>query len=184
MKVGYARTSSTGQKNSLQNQIERLKAEGCEKIFAEHGSGADRDRSEFNKATDFAREGDTFCVCKLDRFARSNVDLHTSLKLLTDKSVEFKVLDNSGIDTTTPTGKLLLGILGSLAEWERAMIRERQAEGIRKAKENGTRFGPESELTDDRIVRIKEMRDCGKLIREIMAAENLSKSSVYRALAK
>ncbi|MGI9568348.1 MAG: recombinase family protein [Desulfobulbia bacterium] len=184
MKIGYARTSSTSQKSSLENQIERLDAEGCEKIFSEHGSGADRDRTEFNKATDFAREGDVFCVCKLDRFARSNVDLHNSIKLLTDKNVEFKVLDNSGIDTTTATGKLLLGILGSLAEWERAMIRERQAEGIQKAKEKGTRFGPESKLTDDRIIRIKELRNSGKLIREIMVVENLSKSSVYRALTK
>lgn len=102
MIVGYARVSSTGQDH--QTQVDRLKAVGCEKVFSEKLSGLDRDRPELQKALEFVREGDVLVITKLDRLARSASHLHQIVDGLTAKGVGFKVLDDSGIDTTTRSG--------------------------------------------------------------------------------
>lgn len=177
--VAYARVSSTGQ--SLDVQLEKLEALNPSKVFQEKVSGVDRDRPELAKAIEYCREGDTFVVTKIDRLARSTRDLLNIIDELAAKGVEFKVLDQS-IDTTTPTGKLTLQILASVAEFENNIRKERQADGIAKARKDGKQLGRYPKMTDDTIGQIKALRGQGVLIKDIMVQTGMSKASVYRAL--
>ena len=133
--VGYARVS-TGQQG-YQTQLERLKAAGATKVFAEKLSGLDRERPQLAECLRYVREGDTLVVTKLDRLARSTADLYRIVTELADKGAGFKVLDDAAVDTTTRTGKLVMGILALIAEFETEIRRERQMEGIAKAKAEG-----------------------------------------------
>lgn len=130
--VGYARVSTTGQ--SLDTQLEALS--GCEKIFKEKISGAKDDRPELQAMLEFVREGDTVQVTKLDRLARSTRHLLEVSEYLQGKGVALNIL-NIGINTSTPTGKLMLTMIGAIATFEREMMLERQAEGIALAKLKG-----------------------------------------------
>jgi DNA invertase Pin-like site-specific DNA recombinase len=178
--VGYARVSSTGQ--DLAVQLEKLT--GCDKVFKEKRSGVDTGRPELKRCLEYLREGDTLLVTKIDRLARSTSDLYRILSLLADKGVAFKVLDDPSIDTTSRTGKLVMGILALIAEFENDIRRERQMDGIAKAKERGTRFGRKPELTPARIVEIKSLRADGTTVPEIIRRVGLSKATVYRALGQ
>ncbi|PSJ17329.1 recombinase family protein [Nitrosomonas supralitoralis] len=178
--IGYARVSSTGQ--SLDVQLDRLKNSQCDKIYQEKKSGLTANRSELKKCLDYVREGDVLIITKLDRLARSTLDLHNILEQLNKKGVGFRVLDQS-IDTTSPTGKLLFGILASIAEFETELRKERQMEGIKKAKDNGVSFGRKAKLTDKQIEEMSQKRSDGVLIKDLMSAYKLSKASVYRLLA-
>jgi DNA invertase Pin-like site-specific DNA recombinase len=153
-------------------------------IFAEQRSGSTTDRPKLNDCLRTLRKGDTLVVTKIDRLARSMTDLLNIIRSLEKKGVGFKALDQSEIDTTKSSGKLLLGILASVSEFERAIIRERQAEGIKRALERGQRFGPEPKADDETAAKIKALRAEGKLIREIMAETGLSKATVYRVLGQ
>ena len=130
--VGYARVSTTGQ--SLDTQLEALS--GCEKIFREKVSGAKDDRPELQAMLEFVREGDTVFVTKLDRLARNTRHLLEISEYLQEKGVALNIL-NIGINTATPTGKLMLTMIGAIATFEREMMLERQAEGIALAKLKG-----------------------------------------------
>src|SRR5215470_12543655 len=140
--VGYARVSSTGQ--DLTVQLEKLG--GCDKVFKEKRSGVDASRPELKRCLDYLREGDTLLVTKIDRLARSTSDLYRIASELADKGVAFKVTDDPSIDTTSRTGKLVMGILALIAEFENDIRRERQMDGIAKAKGRGVRFGRKREL--------------------------------------
>jgi DNA invertase Pin-like site-specific DNA recombinase len=130
--------STSGQ--SLEIQIEKLKAYGCEKIFTEKKSGANKqDRAALNEALTFIREADELVVTRLDRLARSVRDLTNITSDLQTKQVSFVVLDQK-IDTTTPTGKLLFHVLSAIGEFERELINERIRDGIVKAKNAGVKF--------------------------------------------
>ncbi len=177
--VGYARVSSTGQ--SLDVQVDKLKKNQCDKIYQEKKSGLTANRPELKKCLDYVRDGDVLIITKLDRLARSTVDLHNILEQLNQKGVGFKVLDQS-IDTTSSTGKLLFGILASIAEFETELRKERQIEGIKKAKDNGVSFGRKAKLTDKQIEEMYQKRSNGVLIKDLMATYKLSKASVYRLL--
>lgn len=135
MLIGYARVSTTDQDLSL--QLNALTQAGCDKTFSEKLSGSTTDRHQLQLAIDFAREGDVVVVTRLDRFARSSVDLHTLIQKLHRKGVGFRCTEQAGVDTTTSSGKLMLGMLGAVAEFETALRAERQAEGIARAKERG-----------------------------------------------
>ena len=135
MLVGYARTSTTHQNAGLEEQIERLKKEGCEKIFFEQVSSVYQ-RDELQKAIDFVRSGDVFIVTKIDRLARTVSHLLDISKTLESKNVQLKILD-FGLDTHTATGKMMLNVIGAVAEFEREMMLERQRFGIAKAKAEG-----------------------------------------------
>lgn len=180
MIVGYARVSSTGQDH--QTQIDRLKEVGCEKVFSEKLSGLDRDRPELQKALDFVREGDVLIITKLDRLARSASHLHQIVDRLTAKGVGFKVLDDSGIDTTTRSGKLLFGILASFAEFETALRRERQLDGIAKAKAEGKTGGRPALITSEIKAQIATMKKDGASVRQIAARVGFSKSAVQKVI--
>jgi DNA invertase Pin-like site-specific DNA recombinase len=178
--VGYARVSSHGQ--DLAVQLERLQAAGCEKIFKEKRSGVDAGRPELRRCLDYLREGDTLLVTKIDRLARSTSDLYRIVSELAEKDVAFRVVDDPTIDTTSRTGKLVMGILALIAEFENDIRRERQMDGVAKAKERGVKFGRKLELTPVRIGEIRALRDAGETVPAIMARTGLSKASVYRAL--
>lgn len=178
MLIGYARVSSTGQ--SLDVQIEQLQGAGCEKLFSEKRSGTTvTDRQALQDAIEFAREGDTILVTRLDRVARSIIDLRAIIDRLGVKGVGFRCLQQGAIDTTTSDGKLLLNIMGSFAEFETDIRKERQMEGIAKAKAAGVYKGRKPSVDADRV---KAMRAEGMGPSAIAAELGIGRASVYRAL--
>lgn len=179
MLVGYARVSSEGQ--SLEIQHEALAAAGCEKIFAEKVSGrSTKDRDQLAAALDFVRENDTLIVSRLDRLARSVGDLHRIIERLTEKKVAFKCISQSGVDTDSSTGRLMLAILGAVAAFENDIRRERQMEGIAKAKAAGKYRGRPVSIDP---ARVKELRAEGLGPAAIAKTMGIGRASVYRALA-
>lgn len=177
--VGYARVSSVGQ--SLDVQIEKLR--DCDKVFQEKRSGVDAGRPALKRCLEFLREGDTLLVSKIDRLARSTSDLYRIVSTLADKGVQFKVIDDPSIDTTSRTGKLVMGILALIAEFENDIRRERQMDGIAKARDRGVKFGRKPLLVSETIQQVRKLRKAGKTVPEIMRQTSLSKASVYRALS-
>jgi len=179
--VGYARVSSIGQ--SLDVQLDKLKSFGCDEIFQEKRSGITTDRPALKECRKYLRKGDLLAITKLDRLARSTFHLTQIAEELREKGAELVVLDQN-IDTSTPTGKLLFNVLASIAEFETEIRRERQFDGIQKAKENGVVFGRKPKLTHDQILEMREKRIHGVLISDLMKEYGLSKASVYRLLSK
>ena len=178
MLVGYARVSSTGQ--SLDVQEEQLLAAGCGKLFTEKRSGTTTaGRDELQNAIDFVREGDTLVVTRLDRIARSIVDLRGIIDQLAEKRVDFRCLQQGAIDTTTSDGKLLLNILGSFAEFETDIRRERQMEGIAKAKAAGVYKGRKPSVDTDKVLALRAQ---GMGATAIADELNIGRASVYRVL--
>lgn len=179
MIVGYARVSTISQ--SLDVQIDQLNQAGVEKIFQEKASGARSDRPELSSMLDFVREGDQVVACKLDRIARSTRHLLEIVEILQGKGVAFRVL-NINLDTSTPTGKLMLTMLGGIAEFEREMMLERQAEGIARAKSEGRYKGrkPTARAKSDQV---KQLASEGIQKQAIADQLGIGVASVYRILA-
>ena len=179
MLVGYARTSTLEQEAGLEAQQRELKALGCSKLFSEQTSSIGP-RPALEQAMDFCREGDTLVVTKLDRLARSVVHLGTILDQLTAKGVSLRIVA-MGVDTSTSTGKLMLNVLGSVAQFEREMMLERQREGIAKAKSEGRYKGrkPTIVLQADQI---RALAAEGYSMGAVAKRLGISKSSVYRTL--
>jgi DNA invertase Pin-like site-specific DNA recombinase len=142
---GYARVSTGGQ--SLASQDAQLHAAGCAKVFAEKVSGAKTDRAELAKALRRLGEGDVLVVTRLDRLARSTRDLLNTLDIVAKAGAGFRSLADQWADTTTPHGRLMLTVLGGLAEFERELIRARTGEGRKRAQARGVRFGRPPKLT-------------------------------------
>ena len=184
-KIGYARVSSTGQ--SLDVQIEKLTTYGCTEpdgeIFQEKKSGTTtNNRTELDACLRHVRKGDSLVVTKLDRLARSTLDLTQIADDLNKRGVELVVIDQN-IDTSTPTGKLLFNMLASIAEFETDIRKERQTDGIAKAKDKGVKFGAKAKLTPEQVAELKERRSEGIKIKDLMNDYGLSKASVYRLLS-
>jgi DNA invertase Pin-like site-specific DNA recombinase len=184
--IGYARTSTLDQTYGLAAQLRDLEAAGCEKVFKEQVSSVDKGgRPELTRAMDYAREGDVFVVTKLDRLARSMADLIKIKDTLESKDVTLKVL-NLNIDTSTPTGKLMMNLLGSIAEFEREIMLERQREGIANAKAEGKYKGraPTAQRQAEAVKRLKaEGRTADQIVAELNASgSKISRSSVFRIL--
>lgn len=180
--VGYARVSTGQQDHST--QIERLTKAGADKVFREKRSGLDGGRSELTKCLDYVREGDTLVVTKLDRLARSTADLYRIVSGLEAKGVAFKVLDDAAVDTTTRTGKLVMGILALIAEFETAIRKERQMEGIAKAKAEGRTGGRPALVTSEVRETILRLRGEGHSIRAIATVVGLSKATVQKVVPR
>lgn len=179
MLIGYARTSTYEQAAGLAAQVRDLKGIGCERIFEEHAS-AIAEREMLEAALDFAREGDTLVVMKLDRLARSVRHMWAILDRLRTKEVAVRI-ENLGIDTNTPTGKLMLNILGGIAEFEREMMLERQREGIAKAKTEG-RYKGRKPTSKARGGEVLELRAQGLSMDAIANRLGIGKGSVFRLL--
>jgi DNA invertase Pin-like site-specific DNA recombinase len=179
--VAYARVS-TGQQD-YQTQVDRLTAAGATKVFTEKRSGLDSERPALAECLRYVREGDTLIVTKLDRLARSTADLYRIVTDLTDRGVAFKVLDDAAVDTSSRTGKLVMGILALIAEFETEIRRERQMEGIAKAKAEGRAGGRPKLLTDETEQQIRQLRDKGHSIRQVASLVGFSKATIQKVLS-
>jgi len=179
--VGYARVSSSGQ--SLDIQQDKLRKIGCTRIFAEKRSGRQADsRPELQACLQFLRDGDTLVITKLDRMARSVLDLAKIAELLKKKGVALKVLDQA-IDTSTSEGRLMFSLLGAFAQFENDIRAERQFDGIAKAKEKGVTFGRKRALTPEQCVRIQTLREEENFSASQLAERfNVGIATIYRVL--
>jgi DNA invertase Pin-like site-specific DNA recombinase len=176
--VGYARVSSSSQNFDL--QLEQLAAAGCEKVFAEKVTGTSRnDRQALAECLDWVREGDTLVVTRLDRLARSGRDLHEIIAQLSAKQVGFRCVQQGAVDTTTSMGKLTLGILGAVAEFESDIRKERQREGIERAKAAGVYKGRKPTVD---VEQVRSLHNQGLGATEIATKLGIARASVYRAL--
>jgi DNA invertase Pin-like site-specific DNA recombinase len=178
MIIGYARCSTDSQDTA--GQISQLKAAGAEKVFSENVSGVVTDRRQLKKAIDSLSEGDLLIVTKLDRLARSTRDLLNTIATITDRSAGFRVLDNPALDTTSAHGRLLLNILGSIAEFERELIKSRTGEGRARAKLRGVRFGRKPSLTSYQREEAIARRENGETCVDIARSMNVSHSTISR----
>lgn len=177
-KYGYARVSTTDQDLSI--QIDALKAAGCGVVRSEKQSGTTTDkRAELATLLEFLRPGDELMVTRIDRLARSVGDLQNIVKDLRAKGVALKATEQP-IDTGTAAGKAFLDMLGVFAEFETNLRRERQMEGIAKAKAKGVYQGRKASID---VERVRQMREEGKGASEIARALRIGRASVYRVLA-
>jgi len=183
MRVGYARVSSTGQ--NLEAQVELLKRAGCEKIFQEKKSGTKRaDRVELENALEFVREGDTFLVTRLDRCSRNTLDLYKILELLKSKKVDFKATEQE-FDTSTSTGKLMVGLLSVIAEFETDLRAERQAEGIKSAMARGVKFGAKRKMTEEQVLEAIALQKSGAFTNQQIADKfGVGRSTLLRYVSE
>lgn len=182
MIVGYARTSTLDQTAGLEAQEAELLAAGCERLFAEQVSSVDvRARETLTEALEFLREGDTLVVTKLDRLARSVAHLMDLLDTVAAKGASLRIL-SLGIDTDTATGKLMLTVLGGVAEFERSIMLERQREGIAKAKADGKYKGRQP-TARAKAPEVKALHSEGVGATEIAKRVGIGRASVYRILA-
>lgn len=180
MIVGYARTSTIDQTAGFEAQLRELAAAGCEKIFQEQVSSV-AERKQLHAAMEYVRENDVFVVAKLDRLARPVPDLMTILQALERKRVGVRIL-NLGMDTHTPTGKLMLTVLGAIAQFEREMMLERQREGIAKAKSEG-RYKGRKPIEEQRRNNVFKLAAEGFTRAAIAAQLRVGEATVYRILA-
>ena len=181
MKVGYARVSSNTQ--DYQAQVDALKAAGCERIYSEKQSGKSTDgRRQFEKLMRELLPGDIVMVTKLDRLARSSRDLHNIIHELDGLSCGFVSLGESWCDTTTSHGRLMLTIMGGIAEFERDLIRKRCEEGIVRAKAKGVRFGRKRKLDKDMVRVAADRYAKGETMAELAEVYGVNEATIWRAL--
>lgn len=179
MLVGYARTSTADQIAGLESQVRDLQDHGCEKLFCEQVSSVDvAHREQLSALLDFVREGDILVVTKLDRLARSVSHLLSITELLTRKGVSLRIL-NMNLDTSTPTGNLMLTLLAGIGQWEREIMLERQREGICKAKAEGKYKGRPPSIDAEEV---KRLRSEGLGASAIAQRLGIARGSVYRVL--
>ena len=179
MLVGYARTSTVDQKAGLEAQLAELKVTGCEELFVEQVSSVQR-REELEKALKFIRKGDLLVITKLDRLARSIPDLVRIVGTLEQKQATLRILAMN-LDTSTPTGRLLLNLVGSISQFEREIMLERQREGVARAKAEGKYKGrkPTARAKSEQV--IAQFR-ANQRPAEIAKSLGIGRASVYRIL--
>jgi DNA invertase Pin-like site-specific DNA recombinase len=178
MKYGYARVSTDGQ--SVDAQVRQLTKAGCKKVFREVASGAKTDRAQLRRLLDELEADDVLTVTRLDRLARSTRDLLNTLAAITAKKAGFRSLGDAWADTTTSHGRLMLTVLGGLAEFERDLIRARTGEGRERAKERGVKMGRKPKLTPHQIKEALSRRENGEAIRAIARTYNVHNSTISR----
>lgn len=178
-RVGYARVSTGDQDTEL--QLQALAAAGCDRVFEEHASGARDDRPQLAACLDYLRPGDVLVVWKLDRLGRSLPHLVRTAEQLHAKGIEFVSLTES-IDSETAAGRLLFGLLAVLAEFERALIRERVRAGVAAARANGRRGGRPVALTPGKLRVVRNLHEQGVTQSEIAKVVGCSRWTVRRAL--
>jgi DNA invertase Pin-like site-specific DNA recombinase len=181
MKYGYARVSSDTQDYAA--QVEALKASGCERIYSEKASGKSTNgRPELAKLMKALLPGDTVAVTKLDRIARSSRDLQNIIHELKERGCGFVSLGDPWCDTTSDVGRLVLAIMGGIAEFERELIRKRCQAGIERAKAKGTKFGRTSVLDASQRRRIAERYAAGETMAELARDYDCGEATIWRAL--
>jgi DNA invertase Pin-like site-specific DNA recombinase len=178
MIVGYARVSTDGQ--SLEAQHTSLTSAGAERVFAEKQSGIKTDRAALARCMRSLEAGDVLLVTKLDRLARSTRDLLNTLAAIGEAGASFKSLGDPWADTTSAHGRLMLTVLGGLAEFERHLILARTNEGRERAKARGVRFGRKLKLTKHQRQEALARREAGEALAEIGRSYNVSHSTISR----
>jgi len=182
--IGYARVSSEEQ--DYQGQLDALKQLGCteDHIFAEKISGGDKDgRPKLQEMLRFARKGDTVHVTKLDRLARNAKDALEIADQLQAKGAGLIVHDIGGMDINSDVGRLIYTVLAAVAEMERKRIRERQQEGIARAKAEGKHMGRKEALNDTQKAEIRKLVESGKAKAQVAKQFGISRTTLYKALA-
>jgi DNA invertase Pin-like site-specific DNA recombinase len=180
MNVGYARVSTNGQDLTLQH--EALKAAGCSKVFAEKISGARSDRPQLARMLKSLEPGDVVIISRLDRLARSTLDLLHLVDTITTAAASIKSLADAWCDTTTAHGKLMLTVLGGLAEFERSLIMARTQAGIARAREQGVAFGRKPRLNPRQKRMIAERHGQGATIAELAEEFECGAATIWRAV--
>ncbi len=179
MRVGYARVSTTSQ--NLDMQVSALTDAGCEKIYTEKVSGVG-DRTELKTALEFLRDGDSLVIYKLDRLGRNMKDLLAIIEQLQKRNISLVSLRDN-IDTGSTTGKLIMHIFASLAEFERDLIKERSAEGRREAKKKGVRFGRPKQPKPEKANMCAQLYRNGNSVSAIMRTTGIkSRNTIYKYL--
>ena len=179
---GYARVSTDGQ--SVDAQVRELRAAGAEKVFREVASGAKTDRAQLRRLLDQLDAGDVLMVTRLDRLARSTRDLLNTLAAIADRKAGFRSLGDAWADTTTPHGRLMLTVLGGLAEFERDLIRARTGEGRARAKARGVKARPQAEAHAAPAARGDPApRQAASRSRDIARSYNVNPSTISRLTA-
>jgi DNA invertase Pin-like site-specific DNA recombinase len=177
---GYARVSTRDQ--TLAAQEAELMAAGCAKVFAEKASGARADRPELARVIRRLEHGDVLVVTRLDRLARSTRDLLNVIAAVADRGAGFKSLKDVWADTTTPHGRLMLTVLGGLAEFERELIRARTGEGRKRAKDRGVKFGRPRKLTPHQRQEALGRLSAGETLMEVARTYNVHHTTIGRLL--
>lgn len=178
---GYARVSTDGQ--TLDAQVAQLEAAGAGRVFREKASGAKRERAQLARLVSSLSPGDVVLVTRLDRLARSTRDLLNVLAAVAEKDALFRSLSDPWADTTTPHGRLMLTVLGGLAEFERELIRSRTGEGRARAKAAGQKMGRPHKLTPHQQREAKERRDAGETVTAIARSYNVHHATISRLCA-
>ena len=181
-RIGYTRVSTVAQ--TLDQQNEALGAAGVTKVFSDVMSGARDDRPGLAALMEYVREGDTVVVWKLDRLGRNMLHILQTVKELTDRGVTL-VSVTDGIDSSTPAGRMMIGVLGSLAEYERELTKERTALKRASSRANGTKFGRPRKVDDtEHIATAKRMKADGHTGKDIAKYLGVSRATLYRYLAE
>lgn len=175
--IGYARTSTLDQEAGLNGQL--LALSECDKVFQEQASAVGG-RPQLEEALGYLREGDTLVVTRLDRLARSVSHLMEIMQRIRDKKAHLKITE-LGVDTNTPTGKLIVNLVGALAEFERDIMLERQKEGIAKARADG-KYRGRAPTARARADQVHKLKDEGWNVTQIAEKLGISRNSVYRIL--
>jgi DNA invertase Pin-like site-specific DNA recombinase len=178
--LGYAKVSTDGQ--TLDAQLVQLEAAGCHKVFRENVSGARSDRAQLIRLLDSLSKDDVVLVTRLDRLARSTRDLLNILDAIAKKAAGFRSLGDTWADTTTPHGRLMLTVLGGLAEFERELIRARTWEGRTRAKARGVKLGRRPKLTQHQRKEVVARYENGETVTAIARSYNVNHAMVSRLL--
>jgi DNA invertase Pin-like site-specific DNA recombinase len=178
---GYARVSTNGQ--DLSSQETELLAAGCAKVFKEKVSGAKTDRAELAKVIRRLEPGDVLVVTRLDRLARSTRDLLNVLAAIGEREAGFRSLKDTWADTTTAHGRLMLTVLGGLAEFERELIRARTGEGRKRAKDRGVKFGRPAALTTHQRHEALQRLANGEAQADLARSYGVSQATISRLQA-
>jgi DNA invertase Pin-like site-specific DNA recombinase len=176
--VGYARVSTYGQ--TLDAQLSQLKAAGCARIFREKVTGARADRRELLRLLKTLAPGDMVTVTRIDRLARSTFDLFAIVKQIVDAGAQFRSLAEPWADTGTSTGRLMIAVLGGLADVERDLIRTRTAEGRSRAKARGQHMGRPPKLTPQQQKEARRRRAEGATLKELAKSYNVGRATISR----
>ena len=177
-RLGYARVSTYGQ--TLDAQLDQLRAAGCNAVWCEKASGARADRRELGRLLRKIDTGDVVTVTRIDRLARSTFDLFAIVKQITDAGGQFRSLAEPWADTGTSTGRLMLAVLGGLADVERDLIRARTAEGRSRAKDRGKHMGRPASLTPQQQAEARQRRADGATLQELASSYNVGRSTIVR----
>ena len=181
-RLGYARVSTYGQ--TLDAQLAQLRVDGCSKVYREKASGARADRRELQRLLKAIRSGDVVTVTRIDRLARSTFDLFAIVKQIVDAGGQFRSLAEPWADTSTSTGRLMIAVLGGLADVERDLIRTRTAEGRSRAVSRGQHMGRPPKLNPAQQAEARRRRAEGATLTELARSYNVGVAMISRLSAR